>query len=74
MFVSRLPFLEGKLIGVCSLLTSMRDLGSEPVRGDCSANRPKLTPPCEVAVDGHIDGFNSEREVDEPSAGAEKDV
>ena len=27
-FVSRLPFAEGKLIGVCSLPTSMRDLGS----------------------------------------------
>ena len=32
-FVSRLSILEGQLIGVCSLLTSMRDLGSYPVRG-----------------------------------------
>ena len=54
MFVSRLPFLEGELSGVCSLLSSMRDLGSEPVRGDCSASRPKHDPPCRMAVDGRV--------------------
>ena len=42
-------FLEGKLIGVCSLLTSMRVLGSQLVRGDCSAKRPKSNPLCGVA-------------------------
>ena len=30
-----------KLTGVCSLLTSMRVLGTQPARGDCSAKRPK---------------------------------
>ena len=71
-FVSRLQRLEGKTIGVYSLLTSTRDFGSSPVRGDCSASRLKHNPPCAVAVDGLIDGFCSEGEVDEPGAGAEK--
>ena len=31
-------------------------------------------PPCRVAVDGLIEGYNSEAEVDEPGASAEKDV
>ena len=44
------------------------------MRGDCSASRPKHNPPCRVAADGLIDGCNSEGEVDEPGAGAEKDV
>ena len=44
------------------------------MRGACSANRPKLTPPCEVAVDGDIEGLKSEREVDEPGASAENSV
>ena len=74
MFVSRLPLLESKIIGVCSLLTSMRDLGSQPARRDCSDNRPKHNPPCRVAVDGDMDGYNREGEVDEPGAGVEKDV
>ena len=64
--------LEGKLIGVCSLLTSTTDLGSQPVGGDCSASRPKHNPPCRVAVDGHIEGYNNEEEVGEPSASAGK--
>ena len=38
------------------------------MRGDCSASRPKHNPPCRVAVDGHIEGYNNEREVDDPSA------
>ena len=46
---SKLSFLEGKLIGVCSLLTSMRELGSVFVRVLCSANRPRMRPPCGVA-------------------------
>ena len=41
---------------------------------ECSASRPKHNPPCRVAVDGLIDGCNSEGEVDEPGAGVEKDV
>ena len=67
-FASRLPFLESKLIGVCSLLTSMRDLGLQPVRVDCSANRPKQNPPCRGAVHGLAEGYNNEGEVNEPSA------
>ena len=38
----RLPFLEGNIMGVVSvLLTSTGALGSKPVSGYCSANRPK---------------------------------
>ena len=37
---SRLLLLESRTIGVASLLTSIGALGSQPVRGDCSANRP----------------------------------
>ena len=40
----------------------------EFAREDCSASRPKHDPPCRVAVDGHIEGYNNEREVYEPSA------
>ena len=43
-------------------------------RGDRSASRPKHDPPCKVGGDGHIEGCNNEREVDEPSAGVEKVV
>ena len=42
--VKRLPLLEGMVIGMCSLLTSMRDLGSQPVRRNCSASRSKAEP------------------------------
>ena len=73
-FVSRLPLLESKVIEVCSLLTSMRDLGSQPVGRDCSASRPKQNPPGRGAVDGLIDGYSSEGEADEPSASVRKDV
>ena len=44
------------------------------MREDCSASRPKQNLPCRVAVDGLIDGYNSEGEVDEPGAGVEKVV
>ena len=37
--VLKLFFLEGKLTGVCSLLTSMSNLGSQSVREFCSAIR-----------------------------------
>ena len=37
---SRLLLLESRTINVASLLTSIGALGSQPVRGDCSANRP----------------------------------
>ena len=42
------------------------------VRGDCSACRPKQNPPSRVAVDGLIDGYNSEGEADEPGASVGK--
>ena len=60
-----MPLLDGKIIGVCSLLTSMRDLVSYSVRGDCSVNQ-RHDPPCGVAVFELIDGNNSEGKVDEP--------
>ena len=44
------------------------------MRRDCSANQPKHNTPCRVAVDGLIDGYNSEGEVDEPRAGVGKNV
>ena len=45
MSVLKLSCLEGKLISVCSLLTSIRLLGSLPVSGLCSAIRPNQEPP-----------------------------
>ena len=44
------------------------------VRGDCPASRPKHNPPCRGAVDGLIDKFNSEGDVDEQGASVRKDV
>ena len=51
-----------------------RPRSAVPVRGDCSASRPKHNPPCRVAVDGLIDEKNSEGEVDEPGASLGEDV
>ena len=42
-------FLVGRLIGVCSLLTSMQNLGSEPVFGVGSARWPEGPPQSGVA-------------------------
>ena len=56
IFVSRLPLLEGKIIGVCSLLIAMRVLGSYLVRGDRSSKRPKKNPPCGVAAVKLVEG------------------
>ena len=44
------------------------------MREDGAVSRPKHNPPCRVAVDGLIDGYNSEGQADEPGAGVEKDV
>ena len=58
-----LPFLDGKIIGVASvLLTSTRALGSESVSGDCPANRPNKSPDCGVEVVGQGEGNNGEDE------------
>ena len=35
---------------------------------DCPASRPNHNPPCRVAVDGLAEGYNNEREVNEPNA------
>ena len=67
-FLLRLPLHEGKLIGVCSLMTSMTDLGSQSVRGDRPANQPQHNLPYRRAVAGLPEGYGNEREVDEPSA------
>ena len=58
--VSSLSLLESKLIGVCLLLTSMRVLGSYPVRGLCSAKRPKSNLPCGPAGVELVEGKSSE--------------
>ena len=42
-------FLVGRLIGVCSLSTSMRNLGLQPVLGIGPARRPGSPHPSEVA-------------------------
>ena len=47
MSVVKLFFLVGKLIGVCSQLTSM-SWWAQSVRGLCSAGRPKKRPFCGV--------------------------
>ena len=44
------------------------------MRGDCSVTRPKHKPPCGVAVDGLVEGYSREGEVDEPGASVGKDV
>ena len=59
---------------ICYALAVTSALSVAHVRRDCSASRPKLNPPCRVAVDGLIDGYNSEGEVDEPCAGVKKVV
>ena len=46
-----LHFLEGKLIGVSTMPTSMSVLGSQPVRADCAAKRPKSS------LDTNLDDF-----------------
>ena len=61
------------MIGACSLLTSMRDLGSKSAREDCSASPPKHSFPSRAAVDW-FDGKNSEGEADEPGASVGKDA
>ena len=45
----KLFLLKGLLIGVCSLLTSIQDLGSKPVRGSVSAREPDCLPSSGVA-------------------------
>ena len=52
----KLFLLEGKLIGVCSLLTSMQVLGSQPVRGDDSARWSNSSPSGGVAREREREG------------------
>ena len=47
---AELFLLEGMLIGVCSLSTSIQVLGSHPARGLCSTRRPNSKPPRRVAL------------------------
>ena len=72
-FVSRLHHLEGRTIGMASLLTSITASSSQPVIGDCSASRPKSNPVGGEVVDVLIDGNNNEGELEGQGAGAEKD-
>ena len=42
------------------------------VRENCLASGPRHDPPCRVAVDRNINGYNNVREVDKPNASSGK--
>ena len=61
---------KGTLSGAGALLAL--PASAVDVRGGCSVSRPRRNPPCRVAVDGLIDKFLSEGEVDESGGGVER--